>query len=204
MVRVGGGQDTGEEAQPLNEWFLAKLRPFSENLAAIWRKYEAEMKEGWYLVVRQAALAALDTLWMEHLTTIEDLREGIGLRGYAGTDPVVIYKKEAHQLFRNLLDEIYAALAERLTKLHAEVEARERLEVVAPARRQLHYVHESVRPVAESPLAFHGGGGGGAEAAGVTYHRAAPKVGRNDPCPCGAKHPDGRPVKYKHCHGGGA
>lgn len=188
MVMVGGDQGAGEGAQPLNEWFLAKLLPFSENLETIWLQYEAEMKEGWYLVVRQAALAALDTLWMEHLTTIEDLREGIGLRGYAGTDPVVIYKKEAHQLFRNLLDEIYAAIAERLTKLHAEVEA--------PSQHQLHYVHESVSsPSISGPLAFSGGGSGGAEEVGTTYHRQSPKVGRNDPCPCGSG------KKYKKCHG---
>lgn len=184
----------GLEAEPVStsvaEWFLGKLRPYPGEIENVWRTYETSMGKDWYQVVRQAALSTLDTLWMEHLTTIEDLREGIGLRGYAGHDPLVIYKKEAHTLFTTLLETIYGAVAERLLKLHLEAKERDLQEkmLVSP-KRELNFVHRQPESVVTAV------GNTGGQPSGITFRRDIPKVGRNDLCSCGSG------KKYKKCHG---
>ena len=123
-------------------------------------------------VERAWTLQIIDKLWIQHLTAIDDLREGIGLRAYGQRDPLVEYKREAHEMWESLLALIHHDAV--YTIFH-----------VAPRTEQ---------PVARPRPAFTNREG---ENGAVRKPRqaAGQKVGRNDPCPCGS----GR--KYKKCHG---
>jgi preprotein translocase subunit SecA len=114
-------------------------------------------------------LQVVDTLWMRHLTALDELREGIGLRAYAQRDPLVEYKTEAYRMFQELLSVIKHDVAHSI--YHAEV-AR------APAPREMHEVREDVPRERSQPR---------------RRSKAARKVGRNAPCPCGSG------KKYKQC-----
>lgn len=169
------------------EWFLKKLLPYGEKVEEVWQRREKEMGEAWRAVVKHTALKAIDVLWVEHLTTLEDLREGIGLRGYGGRDPLVEYKNEAHKLFEKLVGDIYATVADRLVSLDAEAAERESSRTTAPRERLVYHHQEPELGLAQE----------GQEVRRETYRRAGKKVGRNDPCPCGSG------KKYKKCHGAG-
>ncbi len=117
-------------------------------------------------------LNILDLLWMNHLEDLEALNESIGLRAYAQKDPLVEYRHEAHRLFRSFWVNFNAWIFLNVFRLAREGASQKQAEVV------------SVIPAKVK------------QAAGSIGN-----VGRNEPCPCGAKREDGRPKKYKHCHG---
>ncbi len=133
-------------------------------------------------------LQAIDTLWKDHLLSMDHLRQGIGLRGYGQRDPKQEYKKEGYEMFVRMTWEIRANVIGNLLRLQpVRQETAQEIEQkrLALARRQR---------VIES----HGGGDGDEGAAKPkqeTVVRTQPKVGRNDPCPCGSG------KKYKKCHG---
>jgi preprotein translocase subunit SecA len=133
-------------------------------------------------------LQAIDTLWKDHLLSMDHLRQGIGLRGYGQRDPKQEYKKEGYEMFVRMTWEIRANVVGNLLRLQpVRQETAQEIEQkrLALARRQR---------VIES----HGGGDGDEGAAKPkqeTVVRTQPKVGRNDPCPCGSG------KKYKKCHG---
>jgi preprotein translocase subunit SecA len=117
------------------------------------------------------ALGILDMLWMNHLEDLEALSESVGLRAYGQKDPLVEYRHEAHHLFKGFWNNFNGWIFSNLFKL-ARTDAKT----------------GDSRNFAKAPTVSQGSAPTG-------------KVGRNDPCPCGAKHPDGRPIKYKRCHG---
>ena len=119
------------------------------------------------------ALRAIDVLWVEHLKAMEDLREAIGLRGYAQKEPLVEYKQDSYQMFGGLQKAIDEEIKNML--LHLEVE---------PSA----VIEEKTTP---GPMIFSSAEGSVTE----TQNSASSKVGRNDPCPCGSG------KKYKKCHG---
>ncbi len=137
-------------------------------------------------------LQQLDLDWKEHLAALDYLRQGIGLRGYAQKNPKQEYKREAFEMFAAMLDSVKRETVTKLARIRirseeeiAELEARQR------AARALKFQH------AEAP---HLGGGAQREqepapATAETFKREQPKVGRNQPCPCGSG------KKYKQCHG---
>ncbi len=126
-------------------------------------------------------LRVIDSLWVDHLEEIDYLRTGIGLRGYGGHDPLVEFKKEAYRLW----NELQSAINKQFVYSIFKVEMAQRL---APTLAE----RDGVRLSAPDK-----GGDAPAQAPG----KADDKIGRNDPCPCGAAKSDGTPVKYKHCHG---
>jgi preprotein translocase subunit SecA len=132
-------------------------------------------------------LQVLDSQWKDHLAAMDHLRQGIHLRGYAQKNPKEEYKREAFQLFSDMLDRIKHEVISLITR----VQIREEQDVEAlEAQRQ---TPSTVRY--EHPTAT-GGGDVEAESADIqTVTRNAPKVGRNAPCPCGSG------KKYKQCHG---
>ena len=147
---------------------------------------------------KHVMLTVLDTSWKEHLARMDYLRQGIHLRGYAQKQPKQEYKREAFELFSELLDKIKNDVVTLLARVRIRsedevqrLEAEERRRAEAEAAR-MQFQHESA-----------GGLGADEEAAQVLQAQAAqqpivnadPKVGRNDPCPCGSG------KKYKHCHG---
>ena len=152
-------------------------------------------------VERDVMLQIVDTQWKDHLYSLDHLKEGIGLRGYAQKDPLVEYKRESFALFQAMKERIDTEMVRYLWRLRPVVQG-DGTAAVAPARRPRAPITLN-DPSAGAP-AFGGGRGparpqpartGGDDAAVRTVRRDAPKVGRNDLCPCGSG------KKYKKCHG---
>ncbi|HZY04361.1 MAG TPA: preprotein translocase subunit SecA, partial [Anaeromyxobacteraceae bacterium] len=139
-------------------------------------------------------LQAIDALWKDHLLSMDHLRQGIGLRGYGQRDPKQEYKREGYEAFVRMTWDVKSGVAGNVLRLQpARQETAQEIEQrrMALARRQR---------VVESHPESQGGGDGEKAAAPKqeTVVREGPKVGRNDPCPCGSG------KKYKKCHGAGA
>ena len=138
---------------------------------------------------RAVSLRANDVLWIDHLNAMEQLRHGIGLVGYAQREPLVEYKARSYELFQGLLLAIRRQTVELLFR--AEI-------VTQPPPMLTPEAKES------GPSETLTSGAVENEVKAEKKERVlagASKVGRNDPCPCGKKKPDGTPVKFKHCHG---
>ncbi len=132
---------------------------------------------------RHILLDIVDAQWKDHLLTLDHLKEGIGLRGYGQKDPLVEFKKEAFTLFEDMMDRI-------------DTEAVRFLFLMQPARPEDQAKQiERRQQQQQKELQFQAGP---AQAEPPKPVRAAAKVGRNDPCPCGSG------KKYKKCHGVGA
>jgi preprotein translocase subunit SecA len=153
-------------------------------------------------IEKEMTLRMLDTHWREHLAAMDYMRQGIFLRSYAQKNPKQEYKREAFELFSAMLDRIKFDTVTMMSKIQirsqAEIE-REELERQQRLARALQMQHaEAISPIqAMDPGAGPSGEPpppAGTEAA-PPFVRAMPKVGRNEPCPCGS----GR--KFKHCHG---
>lgn len=132
---------------------------------------------------KQVLLQVLDTLWKEHLQTMDMLRQGIYLRGYAQKNPKQEYKREAFELFQNLLAQIKCEVIQIITRV--KVQAPEEAENIEEACR----IQEE-----KTKLSMQHGLASMLSSAG-SDRAEFPKVGRNKPCPCGAG------KKYKYCHG---
>jgi preprotein translocase subunit SecA len=138
-------------------------------------------------LARYFYLQEIDERWIEHLKTMEALREGIGLRGYGQKDPKQEYKKEGFDIFGEMVGIVGRNVCEKL--FHMQLKRDE-----APPVRQ-----RAPRRMTESGGGTESGtkgqGSDGAGDAKSPTRRSEPKVGRNDPCPCGSG------KKYKKCHG---
>ncbi|MCF7981893.1 MAG: preprotein translocase subunit SecA [Pseudomonadales bacterium] len=145
-------------------------------------------------VEKQVMLETLDTRWKEHLATMDHLRQGIHLRGYAAKNPKQEYKREAFNLFQELLNSIKHDVVRILSHLQfyqeSDLEALERKRQ-EELQRKMEYQH------AESSAMMDENSQSGAADEGVQqpFVREGEKVGRNDPCPCGSG------KKFKRCHG---
>jgi preprotein translocase subunit SecA len=140
---------------------------------------------------RAILLQSLDSHWREHLAAMDHLRQGIHLRGYAQKNPKQEYKREAFELFEAML----GTIAREVTQITLTVQVRSEADVEAvvpqePPVSNVQYHHAGYDEALGAPE------GEAAGAAGQQpIQRQQPKVGRNDPCPCGSG------KKYKHCHG---
>ncbi len=134
---------------------------------------------------RALMLQVLDTHWREHLAALDHLRQGIHLRGYAQKNPKQEYKREAFELFTNMLEEIKAEVTRIL--LTVQIKNEQQVEAVTETLKspeKVEYHHDNVS-----------GGQDSDEKASQTFVRQGDKIGRNQPCPCGSG------KKYKQCHG---
>ncbi|MFZ5637506.1 MAG: preprotein translocase subunit SecA [Pseudomonadota bacterium] len=164
-----------------------------EAVAKVFEDKEAAVgAETMRMLEKHIMLTVLDQSWKEHLGRMDYLRQGIHLRGYAQKQPKQEYKKEAFELFGEMLEKVKREVVSLLARVRirteaeiAQAEAAERARAEAIAR-QMQFQHADM-----------GGYGTDEEAADPEYQdpSAVPKVGRNDPCPCGSG------KKYKHCHG---
>ncbi len=127
---------------------------------------------------RYVMLQTVDNLWKDHLLSMDHLKEGIGLRGYAQQNPLLVYKKEGFEMFQAMIERIQEETVGILF----------RIQISEP--EQLEAAH---RP-AEQKLIFSGGGSG-EKPVQQPIKRSQAKIGRNDPCPCGSG------KKYKKCCG---
>lgn len=143
---------------------------------------------------KMVLLQVIDTKWRDHLRELDDLKEGIHLRGYGQKDPLVEYKTEAFAMFVELMDMISSEVVDLVFKLYPErpeqIPVRQRPQV---RREQLVFKHESALGAGFQQSA--GSAQGGPVQTKVQTIRVPKKVGRNEPCPCGSG------KKYKNCHG---
>ena len=158
------------------------------------------------VVERYTILSAVDKLWQEHLYEMDSLRYSIGLRGYGQRDPLIEYKAEAYKIFDELMVNVKTEICHNVFRSASSMMAFENFLRNIPQQTQ----HQSTSAFGGG-AAPAGSGGGAAQgqrpsdvvseaAAAATAEKAkpvrtGPKVGRNDPCPCGSG------KKYKHCCG---
>lgn len=165
------------------------------------RLYEEKQQKIGGDVMRQiektTMLQNLDIHWRDHLAAMEQLRKGIHLRGYAQKNPKQEYKREAFIMFTNLLEEIKRDVVSALSLLQiqaptdaAALEEQRRKEAIA---HNLQFLHAESKSVLAPPEDVASPTNVTSSSQPIT--RSHPKVGRNDPCPCGSG------KKYKHCHG---
>jgi preprotein translocase subunit SecA len=159
---------------------LSREEILQELLAEAQAQYEAKEQElgadKMRMLERLVMVGTIDRLWVEHLTALEDMRQGIGLAGYGGQDPLVAFKREAHDMWDQLSDHIRQQITHRIFHVTLAPQAVSAPRPRAPAGRG-GQARRRRGPAGEEPPA------------------APRKVGRNDPCPCGS----GR--KYKKCCG---
>lgn len=153
------------------------------------RKENEIQSDAWNHVQRAVFLRTLDALWMNHLDEIDYLRQGIGLRGYGQRDPLVEYKREAFNMFVVLLESIRTTYLSTIFKM-----------VAVPAEQQVSAIPQDAeyQGAEESPsFSMLEDSQRAVSSAQKTQKpiSTGPKVGRNDPCPCGSG------KKYKKCHG---
>jgi preprotein translocase subunit SecA len=184
-------EDDDLDEDKLRERVLSQIEDEYRAKEAEWQAVNVDMR----LVEKQVMLQLLDQRWKEHLATMDHLRQGIHLRAYAQKQPKQEYKREAFELFQELLFSIKLDVVRMLSRIQIEqpeeVEARERARREAEAER-MRYQHADVSAL--------NGDGGEAQAEAEpekpeTFVRNERKVGRNEPCPCGSG------KKYKQCHG---
>lgn len=147
---------------------------------------------------KHVMLTVLDQSWKEHLARMDYLRQGIYLRGYAQKQPKQEYKKEAFELFSDMLENVKREVVTLLSRVR--IRSDEEVQALEAAERQ-----QAEARLSQSQFQHQVVGGYSAdeEAAQVQaaqqgvaqMQRDEPKIGRNDPCPCGSG------KKYKHCHG---
>ncbi len=166
-------------------------------LEAIEQEYAAKEALAGSEVLRQfekaAMLQVLDTAWKEHLAAMDYLRQGIHLRGYAQKNPTQEFKREAFELFNQLLERIKHETIAVLSKVQVRTE--EDVEAVEEQRRRQEEAEVSYQHAQASALGEAEEASGGQQAAHTPFVREGRKIGRNEPCPCGSG------KKYKRCHG---
>src|ERR1051326_4080282 len=156
---------------------------------------------------RYIILNAIDRLWQEHLYAMDALREGVYLRGYAQKDPLIEYKTEAYDMFVDLMANIKNEVLNNLFRSTSNLQAFENFLATLP--QFLLREHAPTAPTAGAPsrarqpqpvgamagVATGDGDGAGEVSIDLPVRRSIPKVGRNEPCPCGSG------KKYKNCCG---
>ena len=146
---------------------------------------------------RNVVLQSIDTHWREHLAALDHLRQGIHLRGYAQKNPKQEYKREAFELFAQMLDLIRHDVVRLI--MTVRIQSQEEIAAVEQQMAQahvenVHYEHADFNP-ALAPEDLLSPATSNEPMGGQTIVNAMPKVGRNDPCPCGSG------KKFKQCHG---
>ncbi|HTH94054.1 MAG TPA: preprotein translocase subunit SecA [Rhodocyclaceae bacterium] len=185
---------------PITEWLVTDNKLSDDEviervIAEAESAYAAKVAQvdlaAWRGFERNVMLQSLDTHWREHLSALDQLRQGIHLRGYAQKNPKQEYKREAFELFEHLLDTVRSDVTRLL--MTVQVQSAEQLEEIEqPALENVQYQHAELDDSGESVVEV------AAEAAPQPQQPVQnhlPKVGRNDPCPCGSG------KKFKHCHG---
>ncbi|WP_165174848.1 preprotein translocase subunit SecA [Desulfovibrio sp. ZJ369] len=145
-------------------------------------------------IQRYFLLEELDRCWKEHLRNMDALRDGIGLRGYGQKDPKLEYKREGFEMFQAMLFQIRESVFRALTRVRVQQVSPEE-EAARAAAEQEALAREFRHREEARQLSYSGGGESESAPAKGRPAKAAPRVGRNDPCPCGSG------KKYKKCCG---
>ena len=180
-------EDNSLHEETLRERIVASVQSAYDEKAA-------SIGAGMRQLEKQIMLQVLDTLWKEHLQVMDQLRQGIHLRAYANKNPKQEYKRESFALFESLLQRLKYEVVRFLSNVQVqrsdEAAAMEQQRREAAAKQKMAFEHaEAGSAVSESADTSE------PPAPPQPVTRAQPKVGRNDPCPCGSG------KKYKQCHG---
>ncbi len=188
-----GSRDfSGKTREQVREELLAAAHEVYE------RKEDLLGPETMRLHEKFVMLQIVDQQWKDHLLAIDHLKEGIGLRGYGQRDPLVEYKKESFELFTLMKERIEDQTVQYIFRLQpVERRAEEEEAPIAVGEGRARPVGLPSRRNPNMNYSYGAAAAGGQDAKVETVHRQAPKVGRNDPCPCGSG------KKYKKCHGAG-
>ncbi len=194
---------------PVQEWLDGDDKLHEEILrerivAEVQAAYDAkgaDVGEGMRQLEKQIMLQVLDTLWKDHLATMDHLRQGIHLRAYAQKNPKQEYKRESFALFEELLSSLKYEVIKFLS--HVQVQRRDEAELIEAQRREaaerekLAFQHAAAATAMapESEAGMSPEAVPGQQAGAQPFTREQPKVGRNEPCPCGSG------KKFKQCHG---
>ncbi len=158
---------------------------------------EAEVgEETQRIVERLVLIRTIDLLWVEHLTAMDEMRQGIGLRAYGQNDPLVAYKREARDMWEQFLERLREQVTRQI--LHARLTTQAAIDAAMAAQTMPTALRETGPDDSGSdePVTTAAGGTATATRPRTTAaSRVVSKVGRNDLCPCGSG------KKYKRCHG---
>jgi preprotein translocase subunit SecA len=202
-VAAGGTEEpvAGSAFDGLSAAQLAVCRAICQSVRDAYRlKVSVEEAGALRAIERYTILSAIDKLWQEHLYNMDSLRSSIGLRAYGQRDPLIEYKVEAKKLFDEMMVNVKTEICHNIFRSASSLMAFEQFLAKLP-RKMVH----------QETSAFGGAGRGATQAAPAQGSdmvseaaevlsrpapvRSGPKVGRNDPCPCGSG------KKYKHCCG---
>ncbi len=171
-----------EEEDGLNRERLKEL--LLQKAEEVYQKKEEEFGAATLRYLEKVImLQSVDHHWKDHLLAIDQLKEGIGLRGYGQKDPRIEYQREAYQMFLEMLDRIKKDTIEKLFAI--QIAKEEEVKEMKVERKQTFILSRGE--------AAQSAGGETEDGKGVTVRREGKKVGRNDPCPCGSG------KKYKRC-----
>lgn len=183
---------------PIKAWLAEDKSLYEESLRdRIQEKTAAALKQKEDMIgapnmrrlERDVMLHVLDTEWKEHLVAMDYLRQSVGLRGYAQKNPKQEYKREAFEMFEQLLERIKHDVVAFLMRIQLQEPQKAMADLEERPEQAMEFSHpdangfESEEEVVDAVVG------------GDTYQREEAKVGRNDPCPCGSG------KKYKQCHG---
>ena len=160
-------------------------------LAAVQTRYDEREKsfgeENLRSLERYIVLSVLDAQWKDHLLALDHLKEGIGMRAYGQRDPLVEYKRESFGLYQEMMERVEDQAVQYVFRieLKAAQPQQRRAAPVREVKAETSALQGERREAQHSPTA----------GPPTTVRRQTPKVGRNDPCPCGSG------KKYKKCHG---
>ncbi len=188
----------------IQQWLDEDTNLHEENLRqkiieGIVYAYQLKEQEAGSEVMRQfekaVLLQVLDSHWKDHLSAMDHLRQSIHLQGYAQKNPKQEYKRQAFELFSDMLEnvkhEVISILSSVEVAREEDVEALENQRRMASENQALSFQHAAFQTLPDDELNMPGDESGKV----VPFRRDEPKVGRNDPCPCGSG------KKFKQCHG---
>ena len=188
--------ELGEGIEDYKDWLIQKFSESSSLTREMWEQKEKEFgKEMWYQIVSGFGCPVIDYLWMEHLVDMDQIREGIGLRGYAQRDPMVEYKREGHERFEILVSKVYSMVGDRLVSISKDAVPKKEDLNMGNLNYQRGEIETGVSGVENNIEGRKVVDSSGREFKVEKIESGKEKIGRNDPCPCGSG------KKYKNCHG---
>ena len=197
-IAVTAAELTGDDVEALT----AKLTERVKQAYAV--KESVEIPDALGALERYVVINAIDHHWQEHLTEMENLRQSVGLRSYGQKDPLVEYKSEAYKYFEELMNNVRLQICTGLFRSASNIESFENmLSLLSRTARAVGPADAPAAPRVQTSTTVTGGGTAESAPAAepevqlpkITIRRDTPKVGRNDPCPCGSG------KKFKNCHG---
>ncbi|MFA5776162.1 MAG: preprotein translocase subunit SecA [Patescibacteria group bacterium] len=188
----GSTRNLPEHINENSDWLINKLAENTDFTQEFWDKMQSGFGEiPWHLIFAESSLPVIDINWMDHLIDMENLRESTALKTYAQRDHLVEYRTEGHGRFELLVKRIYNEIWQRLQNIETQVSGsalkkqNDSLLAMGPVTYQHGELQSGVTAEDDAPRGFKV----------EEVKSGGPKIGRNDPCPCGSG------KKFKNCHG---